>query len=93
MYEAYFDEVGLIPEGRFHELAYESLEKDPLGEMRSIYDSLDISGFSDVKPQLEAYLDGLKSYRKSELPEIEPALRQRIATAWSRYFEEWGYQP
>jgi len=93
MYDAYFEEVDLIPAGRFHELAYEALEQDPIGELRSIYTSLGIEGFSTVEPLLNEYLGTLRDYRKSELPGIEPALKQRIAAVWAQCFNTWDYPP
>jgi len=91
MYDAYFEEVGMIPAGRFHELAYETLEQDPMGELQAIYSALGIEGFSTVEQLLNDYLGTLRGYRKSELPEIEPALQQQIATAWAQSFNTWGY--
>ena len=40
MYDAYFEERGLIPEGRLCDVAYEDLEREPVGVVGSIYESL-----------------------------------------------------
>ncbi len=91
LYDAYFEEVDLIPAGRFHELAYEDLERDPMHELRSIYTALGFSGFNEAEPLLKKYLGTLSDYRKSELPAIEPELKQRIAGEWGRCFDAWDY--
>jgi hypothetical protein len=49
MYEAFFAERELIPAGRFAEVAFEALEKDPLGEMRRLYEGLGLPDFADIR--------------------------------------------
>jgi omega-hydroxy-beta-dihydromenaquinone-9 sulfotransferase len=91
MYEAFFEERSLIPAGRFHELSFEDLEKDPVGELRRSYDALGLSGFDAVQPSLERYVDSQAHYRKNSYPDLSPALRHEVGRAWRRNFEEWGY--
>jgi len=91
MYEAFFEERSLIPAGRFHELSFEDLEKDPVGELRRSYDALGLSGFDAVQPSLERYVDSQARYRKNTYPDLSPSLRQEVGRAWRRNFEEWGY--
>jgi hypothetical protein len=93
LHEAYFEERGLIPPGRLHEVRYERLEVDPLGEVRRIYERLGLPGFDAAAPRFETYLATLSGYRKNRHAELSEALRQRIASAWRRSFEEWGYPP
>ena len=50
MYDAYFEERGLIPEGRLCEVAYEDLEREPVRVVGSIYESLGLSGFEELGP-------------------------------------------
>ena len=91
MYDSFFEERHLIPEGRFHELSFEELERDPVGVVRRIYEHLDIHGFEEFQPSLKRYVDSISGYRKNELPELPAALREKIMHAWERSFEEWGY--
>jgi hypothetical protein len=91
MYDAYFEERGLIPESRWHELAFEDLELDPLGQIRQVYEKLDLPGFGTVLPRLHEYVGTLSGYQKNRYPHLSPALRDQIRTAWRRSFEEWGY--
>lgn len=91
LHEAFFAERGLIPAGRFHEIAYEDLEKDPVGQARGAYERLGLPGFDAVRPALQRYVDGKAGYRKNRLPELPGPLRRRIARDWQRSFEEWGY--
>jgi omega-hydroxy-beta-dihydromenaquinone-9 sulfotransferase len=92
MYDAYFQERGLIPEGRLYEVAFDDLERDPIGVIGSIYESLLLSGFQEIKPRLEGYLGTIVGYRKNRHDELPEPVRRRIAHDWGRSFDEWGYE-
>jgi hypothetical protein len=91
MYDAFFEERGLIPPGQYHEMGFEELERDPLGHMKTLYERLNLAGFEAVRPGLEKYLASVRDYEKNTYAPLPPKLRQRIATAWQRCFTEWGY--
>jgi omega-hydroxy-beta-dihydromenaquinone-9 sulfotransferase len=91
MYDAYFEQRGLIPKGRHCEVGYEDLEHDPIGVVGVIYESLGLAGLDDVSPSLEGYLTSIEGYRKNKHMELPEPLRSRIAHEWGRSFEEWGY--
>ena len=92
MYDAYFEERDLIPEGRFYDVSYEDLEREPVAVAGSIYESLGLSGFAELRPRLESYLGTIVGYRKNRHEELPEPLRRRIAHDWGRSFDEWGYE-
>jgi hypothetical protein len=91
MHDAFFEERDLIPPGQYHEVRFDELEADPIGQMKRLYDALGLGEFSQARPALERYVDDVRGYRKNEFPELPAALRRRIADAWRRCFEQWGY--
>ena len=91
LYAAFFEERGLIAAGRFHELAFAELEKDPVNEIRKLYEALGLPAVAKVEPALRKYVDSLSDYRKNQFPELAPDVRRRIAREWRRCFDEWGY--
>ena len=91
LYDAFFEQRELIPEGHFHEVAFEELEHDSVGQVRMIYHRLNLPGFEAFQPKLQRYVDSLASYQKNEFPELVASVRHKIAQAWHRSFEEWGY--
>jgi omega-hydroxy-beta-dihydromenaquinone-9 sulfotransferase len=91
MYDAFFEERPLVPGNRFHELSFEELEKDPVGQVRRIYDHLNVPGFDAMRPSLQRYVDSNANYRKNRYPSLSPSLRDEIARAWQRNFDQWGY--
>lgn len=91
MYETYFDERPLVPATHFHELAFEDLERDPIGEIGRSYEALSLPGFGTILPRLEEYVTSLADYRKNSYPELPDDLRALIRREWRRSFECWGY--
>ena len=89
--DAFFEEKGLIGKDRFHEVRFEDLEQDPIGQMREVYRSLGLPNFGEVEPALRLYLGTLSGYRKNEHAELSTATRERIARECHRCFEEWRY--
>ena len=57
----------------------------------SIYKSLRLSGFEELRPGLESYLASNVLYRKNRLDGLAEPLRRRIAHDWGRSFDKWGY--
>jgi hypothetical protein len=91
MYDVFFEERGLIPAGQFHEVGFEELEKDPIGQVRSIYEALELPDFGQVERALRGYLSSLAGYRKNRFSELCADWQERIARQWRQCFDEWGY--
>lgn len=93
MYEAYLAERSLIPEGRLHELRFEDLEQDMLGQVRAIYDHLELEDFQQVEPKLSQYIDSMSSYKKNLHDPLPDELKRHLAEAWGPMFDAFGYDP
>jgi hypothetical protein len=91
LYDAFFEQRGLIPEGHLHELSFDELERDPIGQLRQVYEALDLPPFDHVEPALRRYLNRIAGYKKNTFSELPPAFQASAATACRRCFEEWGY--
>jgi hypothetical protein len=91
MYDVFFEERRLIPEGHFQEVCFEELEKDPMEQMRQLYAALDLPTFEQSEPALRRYVDSIAGYKKNAFPDLPADLRARIAAEWRPCFEEWGY--
>src|SRR5262249_17676099 len=91
MFDAFFEEKALIPEGRFCELAYSDLEADPVGEIRQVYEKLSLPDFNVVEQAMKDYVGSLAGYRKNNHVELTTDVRAAIGRDWQRTFEEWQY--
>jgi len=91
MYDAYFEERSLIPEGRLHELSFEDLDRDPIGQVRATYDALQLPDFAEFEPVLRRYVDSLSGYQKNPAVMLPPEIRRRLLEEWKPCFDAWGY--
>ncbi|MEN0112137.1 MAG: sulfotransferase, partial [Planctomycetota bacterium] len=90
MYEAYERDRDLIPDGRLAELRYEDLVADPMGELRRVYNDLDLGDFAAAEPGVSRYLAAERDYRTNRF-EVPDDVRGRVAERWGAYAERWGY--
>src|SRR5205823_8474809 len=74
VYDAFFEERGLIPAGRYHEITFEELEKDPVGQTRRLYAALNLPDFNVVEAALRQYVASLSGYKKNAFPELPAEL-------------------
>jgi omega-hydroxy-beta-dihydromenaquinone-9 sulfotransferase len=81
---------GLVAPNRFHELRYEELTKDPLGEMRRLYERLDLGDFGTARPHLERYLAETSRYERNKW-QLSDADRARIDCHWGDVIRKYGY--
>jgi len=92
MYDSFFNEYPKIPCENYYDLAFENLENDLVGEVRKIYEALNLPGFNQAEPKLIRYAESSKNYQKNRYSELEENIRKRIYINWRRNFEIWGYK-
>ena len=91
MYDAFFEQRRLIPEGQFHEVGYEDLEKDPVGQIGRAYQALGLPAFDEAEPALRDYVGSIAGYKRNEFADLPTDVRGRVAESWRPCFEEWRY--
>lgn len=91
MYRAFFDDQRLIPPGQFHELCFEEVERDMVGQLGQTYEALGLRGFDTLRPKLEQYAQAKTRYQKNTHQALPARLREQVAQAWAPSFERWGY--
>ncbi len=89
-FEAYQSTKHLIPPGHLHEVRFEDLEADPLGQMRLIYEKLDLTSWPLIEPQIRQQVPELTSYKKNKY-QMDEALMRRVYQAWKPAFDAFGY--
>jgi len=91
MYRGFNRQRGAIPANQLCELKYEDLVRDPMTQLRRIYEQLELGDFDTVRLQMEAHVGGQKDYKTNQ-HELEPELKSEIRRRWSDYFERFGYE-
>ena len=91
MYDIYFQQRQLIPDGHLHEISFEDLEADPVEALRKVYDALELPNFSYCEPKLREYVLSRDGYKKNEYPDLANDTCERLAREWHACFEKWSY--
>lgn len=91
LYDAFFAERHRLAAPNFCEVRFEDLEREPLAQMKRIYETLSLPDFGYVEPALRRYLETIAGYSRNRFPPLAEEMRQRVACEWSRSFTEWGY--
>jgi hypothetical protein len=91
MYETFEEDVKHLPANQFCDIAYKELTASPVETLETIYLTLELGGFDEVRSIFEQYADSQKEYKKNKFS-MEPELKAQIASRWRRYFERYGYE-
>lgn len=91
MYDAYFEDRALIPDGHLHEVRYEDLISDMAGVMHNAYDALRLPSFEEARAAVGLYADAARHYQTAKYHPMGSTLRRRVAQDWQRCFDEWSY--
>jgi hypothetical protein len=82
----------LIPEKNRTEVQFEAFEKQPLREMKNIYQQLNLPGFESAKASFIDYIESQKDYEKNHYS-LTPNQIEQISQYWSADIQRWGYIP
>ncbi len=88
--QRYFDTRHLIPTEKLIELRYEDLERDPLGELRSIYETLQIGNFNAAEPVISHHLEARRNYQKND-HRLDDTVIARVREHWGWALDRLGY--
>jgi omega-hydroxy-beta-dihydromenaquinone-9 sulfotransferase len=90
LYDALEKGKRMVDPSRYYELKYEELVRDPVEQMRLVYDHLELPGFDDVLPKLEEYVNRTKGYETNQY-ELPAELREKIRQRWGDVIRWYGY--
>ena len=88
--ETYERTRSLIPPGNLHEIRFEDLEVDPLGEMHRVYQGLGLDNWETLEAAIKKKLPELTRYRKNSF-NMDEALMRKVYERWKPSFERYGY--
>ncbi len=91
MMERFVDDTRDLAAPDFVELGYETLDRDPMGALETIYGTLELGGWEEAAPAFRAYLASVKSYAKNTF-RGDAAAVDAVRGAWGRWLDRWGYE-
>jgi omega-hydroxy-beta-dihydromenaquinone-9 sulfotransferase len=86
----YEETKSLIPAGNLHELRFEDLEVDPLGEVAQTYKALGLTSWASVEPLIKQELPKLTAYKKNSF-RMDKELMQKVYGRLKWVFDRYGY--
>jgi hypothetical protein len=90
MYRQFEIDRARLSAERMHEIRYEDLVADPVGQIERIYQFLGMSEFDSVLPKLQEYLSANKDYQTNKFS-LDDATREEIDRRWGQWMRRHGY--
>jgi hypothetical protein len=90
MYAAFERDRATLAPGRLHEISYEDLVADPVSQIETAYDRLELGGFAAVRGSLEREAEAMKKYRASTYRN-DPRIVAEITRRWRPFLDRYGY--
>ena len=91
MYSALERDRTLLADDQLIDLHYETLIADPLGQLRRVYEQLELGDFTEVEPSFASHLADVKNYRKNH-HQLDERICTQVRERWSDYFQRYGYE-
>lgn len=82
----------MIPAGQLVEIRYTDLEKNPVEQMKRVYDELGFEGWERMRPVFEQEAGAMAEYKKNKFV-MDPETRRMIHGRVKFFFEKYGYDP
>jgi hypothetical protein len=91
MYEAFERDRVSVPDACLHELKYEDLVEDPVGQLENAYRALELGEFHNMRPALEKQAAEMRDYRRNRYT-ISESKREMLLERWQPFFDRYGYR-
>ena len=90
MHERLEEGKKLIAPGRYFEMRYEDLVKNPHETVRAVYEHFQLGEWETMRSRLDAYLATVKNYETNKY-QLAPEQRAMIAARWGEVMRRQGY--
>lgn len=90
MYKKYLRERKLMPESNLVEVKYEDFVSNPMPELKRIYETLRLPGFSNVEQRFYAYMLAQSEIHPRKYS-VSDEVKQKIFSRWDFAFDAFGY--
>lgn len=91
--ERFYADTADLPAEQVAEVRFEDLERDALGEVRRLYQTLGLAYDDAFDAALRDYLAGLAAYKKNVHPTLPDDERDAVVAAMGPLMQRWGYEP
>ena len=92
MYRCYEEDRALIPEGHLVEVTFEELVAEPEDQLKSIYRTLGLGDFEQIKEAFASRLEEARGHSVSTKRTDSSIPVDMIARRWGSYIARFGYE-
>jgi len=85
-----YRDVEHLPKNQFHEIRYESLDKQPMRVLESLYAELDLPSWDLAKNRTKSYLNKISGYKKNP-HNYRSGLKRVVDDNWGSFIKKWDY--
>jgi hypothetical protein len=90
MYASFDADRPLLAPDQYYEVRYEELVKDPVEQIRTMYERLQLGDFQHVRPRLLEFLEGKRDYQTNRFEPPEE-VRRMVFERWGEFARRYGY--
>lgn len=90
MYGSYLRDRAQLPANQLVEVKFEELVADPLAQMQTIYEQLELGEFESNRDNIKQYFERRGDHKKNE-NKLNPELESWIDANWHDYKQQFGY--
>jgi hypothetical protein len=91
LYDRFLEQRELVPKGNLYEMSFDSLTRDPVSAVKSVYEALSLPGLDALEDDLRAYVNTLSGYKPNLHAGLSESSSALVAERWKRFFSSWGY--
>lgn len=89
--EAFYRDTAGLARNQVAEVAFEDLERDPVGELARIYGRLGLDMSPQFRQRLRDYLEGVADHQKNRFPPLADEVRRAVDAQMGPFLARWGY--
>lgn len=91
MFRALDEDRRLLQDNQFFEIRFEDFEQNMVGELRKLYEHLQMPGWTQLEAALQPRLDQLQAYKKNKFSKLNETIKRKIYEGCRYNFERYGY--
>jgi len=90
MYRAFRRQRRSLDPGSICDVRYEDLVRDPVGQVRRVYEKLNLGDFEQTRPRVEALVATKRGYKPNQ-HRLDEQTAAEVAHRWATYAQDYGY--
>lgn len=90
MYREFERQRPLIPASHIHDVRYEDLVRDPIGQLQLAYKKLELGEFEPARPKVAEYARSVAKFKRNEHT-LSLKRREEVLRRWGPYLAKYGY--